>query len=167
MDTRTAPARRAGYFLVFAGLLLAMLFALPASRGFTLVTAGASDPPTIVSDKPDYAPGELVTLTGSNWQPGELVSILVNDDQGQSWSRSSGVTATAGGQIFDQFNLPDWFIASYTVTATGPASGTATTTFTDGNIRAKVRADDTSRPAGSLRLDVYDPQRRDFVFVEQ
>src|SRR3712207_3768325 len=35
----------------------------------------ASPAPTIQSDKPDYAPGELVTLTGSNWQPGESVNI--------------------------------------------------------------------------------------------
>src|SRR3990170_2194508 len=36
-------------------------------------------PPTIQSDKADYAPGETVTLTGANWAPGELVLIFVND----------------------------------------------------------------------------------------
>jgi hypothetical protein len=94
-----------------------------------------SGPPTISSDKPDYAPGELVTLTGSNWQPGEAVTLDVNDDQGQTWRRTALVTADAGGAVVDQFNLPDWFVATYAVAATGTVSGTATTSFTDGNVR--------------------------------
>src|SRR3990170_7872460 len=49
-------------------------------------------PPTIQSDKPDYAPGEYVTLTGANWQPGEAVHLFVNDDFGSTWSRSDEVT---------------------------------------------------------------------------
>jgi hypothetical protein len=42
--------------------------------------AFASETPSIRSDKDDYAPGELVTLTGSGWQPNESVHIEVNDD---------------------------------------------------------------------------------------
>ena len=42
---------------------------------------------TIQSEEADYAPGKTVTLTGSNWQPGESVRINVNDDQGKTWSR--------------------------------------------------------------------------------
>ncbi len=98
-------------------------------------TKTITGPPTIVSDKADYAPGEFVTLTGSNWQPGELVHIYVNDDQGMTWSRNLDVTADAGGAIVDAFNLPNWFVATYRVVATGPISGTATTSFTDGNLR--------------------------------
>ena len=44
------------------------------------------------------------------------------------------MTADASGNISDQFNLPDWFVATYTVTATGAQSGVATTSFTDGNV---------------------------------
>jgi len=89
--------------------------------------------PTIQSDKADYAPGELVTLTGSGWQPGESVNIVVNDDAGQTWNRNVNVIADASGNISDSFNLPDWFVATYSVTATGAQSGTVTTTFTDSN----------------------------------
>lgn len=92
-------------------------------------------PPTIVSDQPDYAPGDAVTLTGTNWRPGEAVTIDVNDDQGQTWRRSVTVVADVHGGIVDRFNLPDWFVALYRVVATGPLSGTATTTFTDANVR--------------------------------
>src|SRR5688500_4033138 len=99
-----------------------------------------SGPPSIASDKPDYAPGELVTLTGSNWFAGESVNIYVNDDQGRSWSRRVDVTANATGEITDQFNLPSHFVAEYVVIATGAHSGMAITTFTDGNVKARTNA---------------------------
>src|SRR3954447_23694076 len=86
--------------------------------------------PSIVSDKGDYSPGETVRLSGSNWQPGESVHIVVNDSAGATWSHSSDVTANDSGSISDSFNLPDWFVANYDVTASG-SSGTATFTFTD------------------------------------
>jgi len=88
-------------------------------------------PPTIQSDKADYAAGQLVTLTGGNWAAGELVLIFVNDDIGQTWNHSASVTAAEDGTIIDVFRLPSWFVATYSVRATGAVSGVATTTFTD------------------------------------
>ncbi len=119
-------------FIAFAALLAfpAMASALTADP-----SGSTSLAPTVQSDKADYAPGELVTLTGGNWQPGESVHINVNDDEGQTWSRNVDVTADQSGNISDSFNLPDWFVATYKVTATGAQSGVATTSFTDGNIR--------------------------------
>jgi hypothetical protein len=113
--------------ILFTGLLLlvaaGLLFAVPALSN--------TGPPTISSDQADYAPGSTVTLSGSNWQPGEDVHISVNDNVGQTWSYSADVTADAGGAYTNQFQLPTSFVASYLVTATGLLSGTATTTFTD------------------------------------
>src|SRR5215213_8220638 len=88
---------------------------------------------TIASDQADYSPGSTVTLTGSGWRPGESVRIVVDDDglQEQAWQRDMTVTANADGTIGDLFELPLWFVANYTVTATGADSGSATTTFTD------------------------------------
>jgi hypothetical protein len=122
---RRARATRGTAFLgllllVAAGLLLAVPSAL-----------SNSGPATISSDQADYAPGSTVTLTGSNWQPGEAVHISVNDNVGQTWSYSADVSADAGGGYTNQFQLPTAFVASYLVTATGLLSGTATTTFTD------------------------------------
>ena len=114
--------------LLFITFAMAMLLS-PAM-------AFAQSSPSIQSDKADYAPGELVTLTGSGWQADESVNIFVEDDQGKTWSRNVGVSADASGNISDSFNLPDWFVATYSVKATG-ASGTATTSFTDGNYRFK------------------------------
>jgi hypothetical protein len=90
-----------------------------------------SGPPNVASDKDDYAPGELVILSGSNWEAGEAVHIRVNDDFGSSWNRDVDVVASDSGEIADQFNLPNWFVANYSVVATGTASGVARTAFTD------------------------------------
>ncbi|MEO6350589.1 MAG: hypothetical protein ABIP53_08050, partial [Candidatus Limnocylindrales bacterium] len=118
-------------------LVLIALVALLATAQ-ALFAQVPTDPPTIASDKADYAPGELVTLTGTSWQPGESVTVDVNDDVGQSWRRTVTVVADVNGAFTDQFNLPDWFIAEYRVVATGPSSGTATTTFTDARVVVSV-----------------------------
>src|SRR4051812_18604516 len=130
-------ARRFSTLGVLFALFATCFFASAAQADvFTsdLQAAGTTQTlsPSVASDKADYGPGELVTLTGSNWQPGETVHLVVNDTAGATWSYASDVTADGSGFIADSFNLPNWFVASYDVTATG-ASGTASATFTDGN----------------------------------
>src|SRR5215218_5423102 len=115
-------------FLAFAVVVLIFpAMALGQDAG------GTSPAPTIQSDQSDYPPGATVTLNGSNWQPGESVHINVNDTYGATWKHDVYVDADASGNITDQFNLPDSFVSDYDVTATG-SSGTATTSFTDGNV---------------------------------
>jgi hypothetical protein len=121
-------------------------FALFALCIFTALTVASSSkaaiesppPPQVWSDKADYAPGEQVTLSGANWAAGEAVHIRVNDDAGQTWSRDVDVTAADDGTISDQFNLPNSFVAVYSVTATGASSGTATWSFTDGAVNVRT-----------------------------
>ncbi len=88
----------------------------------------------IQSEEAVHARGKTVTVTGSNWQPGESVHISVNDDQGKTWSRTVDATADAGGRVQVHFQVPEWFGATYKVTAMGDQSGVATTSFTDGNV---------------------------------
>ena len=110
-------------------VILVMTFASPMSVLADPSPTGA----TITSDLPDYAPGATVTLSGAGWAAGESVHIFVNDDVNQQWSLDSDpdpVADNAGSFTF-QFDLPDLFVATYSVTATGATSGTATTTFTD------------------------------------
>ena len=128
--------RRIIALTLFAGLMLAAL-ALANSGRAAIETP---PPPSVWSDKADYAPGEQVALSGANWAPGESVHIRVNDDAGETWRRDVDVVADANGAISDQFNLPDWFVAQYSVTATGASSGTATWTFTDGNVTLHLEA---------------------------
>ena len=125
-------------------VLFSMLFSLLTP--LTTCSAQEVAAPSITSDKADYAPGELVTLTGAGWQPGESVHINVDDDQTKSWKRD----ADAAGAIRDSFNLPDWFVATYKVTATGATSGTATAGFTDGNVKVG-----TNGPSTTLTWSVH------------
>jgi hypothetical protein len=118
--------------------LLLGIVALAALMLLPTIAVGTATP-WIQSDKGDYAPGELVTLTGGNWAPGENVRIVTDDDQGNTWKRDVTVLADGDGDVSDVFSLPTWFVATYRVTATGN-SGIATASFTDGNVsvRAKV-----------------------------
>src|SRR5215216_4565615 len=130
---RTSLRSKATLLFIVCAALLALG---GTAMAITADTSGNTAPaPTIQSDKADYAPGELVTLTGSNWQPGESVHIYVNDDVGQTWDYSKDVIADGSGNITHQFPLPNSFVAVYKVTATGAQSGVATTSFTDGTVR--------------------------------
>jgi hypothetical protein len=117
------------------GGLLLLVFAFAAAALVYPVMASAQDTgtpaPTIRSDLADYPPGATVTLTGSGWQPGETVDIFVDDDKTKTWVGNFQTTADANGNITYQFDLPDWFVATYNVRATGAQSGVVTTSFTD------------------------------------
>lgn len=136
-------------------LVTFLVLVVPLSAAFaTLANAQeTSAQPTIVSDKDEYPPGGTVVLTGSGWQPGESVNILVNDDEGRTWSRDVTVTADENGNIRDEFQLPDWFVATYHVTATGDSGAVAKTTFTDPKVA--VRADLLQNQEWYLRYEVY------------
>jgi hypothetical protein len=104
------------------------------TTGATTTTAPAATPalnPTIGSDKADYAPGSTVTLTGSGWGSGEAIHLFVNDDIGQAWKLDADVNADAAGTLLYQFQLPNFFIAEYNVTATGADGEIVKASFTD------------------------------------
>src|SRR5690348_15927252 len=82
----------------------------------TTTSASTAFAPSISSDLSDYPPGGTVTLTGSNWLPGESVHIFANDSIGQTWSYSNDVTADATGHFTLQFQLSSSFVANYSVT---------------------------------------------------
>ncbi len=73
-----------------------------------------------------------MVLTGQNWQGDATVRVFTNDHVFSSWNRNVYVSVAADGTITDSFNLPNWFVADYSVVATGLQTGrVATTTFTD------------------------------------
>src|SRR5436190_6379810 len=130
-----------------ATVLLAALIILAALIGSASAHADVPAPgdfsPAIWSDKADYSPGEHVVLSGANWQPGETVHVTVNDDAGSTWNRSVDVTADGAGNITDEFDLPNWFVAYYSVRAEGSSGSVATGSFTDGNIKVDTTNNNT------------------------
>src|SRR4029450_13792915 len=122
--------------LVGVGLLLAVPI------GAAVLNNAEGGSPTIASDLPDYNPGGAVTLSGSGWDSGGAqVHIVVNDDVGQTWQHVVDVAPDSNGDVTDVFQLPNYFVAQYSVQATQQtASGTltATSSFTDANPSADL-----------------------------
>src|SRR3954454_1463155 len=109
--TRSFGAFAGGSFTKMVCVLLAGLIII---SGQSLILGASpaqaeTGTPWIQSDKDDYPPGGLVSLTGGDWQPGESVHLYVNDDQGRTWERNSDVVADDTGAVLESFNLPDWF----------------------------------------------------------
>lgn len=98
-----------------------------------------SSPATITTDKTDYAPGEIVTITGTGWQPGEEVGIILTEHPDEypdikllavADQQGKFVTADFAPQLID-------LDRTFTLTAVGLTSGfVAQTAFTDGNLQS-------------------------------
>src|SRR2546426_9103587 len=99
---------------------------------------------TVTTDKPDYPPGSIATITGSGFASGETITLQVlhtdvsldNDlsDVHLPWQ----ITAEADGSFQTIWLVPgdqDEVGASLEVTATGVTSGlTASAIFTDASV---------------------------------
>ena len=136
--TRT---KRPGSLLAFSLTVVAAL--IFAGNAF-------AEGPVIASDKADYAPGETVTLYGSYWGAAESVHINVNDDVGQTWMHDADVVAGLDGSFEYRFDLPNWFVAQYTVRAIGSSGLSATTTFTDAVVELGAWANSSGSWQGTL-----------------
>jgi hypothetical protein len=96
--------------------------------------AQAQSPAAITSDKPDYHPGEIVTLTGSGWKTGELVTIVMSVNP----ITHGDVTLTAIADASGSFKNSDYLVqrsdlgVTFHVQATGASGDSAQLlTFTD------------------------------------
>src|SRR5438067_3330327 len=111
---------------IAVGLLLA----------FPLQGVASAQTATVITDKPDYAPGTIVTITGSGWQPGETVTLSLVESPLVDTHPDLYATADADGNITNNGFSPDVHDINigFTLTATGQTSGLqAQTTFTDAN----------------------------------
>ncbi len=86
----------------FAGLVLLFLAAdVPKARA-----QGTDTPPLITADRVAYAPGETIVLTGSNWLPGEAVTIVLCADAGTQ-APALEATADDSGSFTIISSVPD------------------------------------------------------------
>ncbi len=90
---------------------------------------------TVKTDKDDYAPGQFVTITGTGWQPGETVNLVLHEVGTGAPDTPLNAVADENGNIFNDFWAPNesHIGVRFHLTALG-AGATAQTTFTDANI---------------------------------
>ncbi len=89
---------------------------------------------TVSTDKADYTVGETVTITGTGWEPGETVELVLQEEPIIHEDIVYLEVADADGNFTNTEYSPELHDlgASYTLTATGLSSGmVAVTTFTD------------------------------------
>jgi hypothetical protein len=109
----------------------------------------------IATDKDDYAPGEVVTITGSGWAAGETVHLTLTEDPVKDGAHEWDVVADADGKFTDQSFTPgqQHLSVTFTLVAAGPLSGVSTQlTFTDGSITVATSAIGTSVQATQVEF---------------
>ena len=117
---------------------------------------------TIKTDQDDYAPGELVTMTGSGWQPGETVNLFLHEINNPDPHDDLTLTAVAdaSGRIVNSQFAPDEHDLGirFYLTATGTNSNLqAQTTFTDAlkiNVKRDVPTSATLNIASAASVSV-------------
>jgi hypothetical protein len=152
----------AGFALAAGGVRSAGLLSDSA-----LLTGDSSA--TVTTDKTDYSPGETVVITGTGWQPSEVVSMSLHEDDGDPDTMLSAVADENGGFVSSDFTVAlDDGGVTFLLTATGETSGyTAQTTFTDSgsfNYSPSVTQNLTAAAGGaavSFSQDVTAPAKND------
>jgi hypothetical protein len=88
---------------------------------------------TLISDKPDYHPGETVKLTGTGWQPGEKVAIVMVVDPLTHGAITLNAVADDAGNVTNSLYVVQRsdINVTFNVTAKGDKGSTAQMTFTD------------------------------------
>src|SRR4029079_15928159 len=104
----------------------------------------------INTDKPDYAPGSIVSITGSGFQAGETVTLQVLHEGETGDNETSGahapwlVAADGSGNIIASWQVPfdeDEVGATLKLIADGKTSSIhAETTFTDADATGDYRS---------------------------
>src|SRR6266542_2576921 len=80
------------------------------------------------TDKMNYAPGEVIIVAGSGWDPGEAVTLRLHEEPAAHADRSVTVIADASGNIWDNRFMQDGHDRGVMLqlTATGRSSGLST-----------------------------------------
>ncbi len=92
---------------------------------------------TVRTDKTDYMPGEVVTITGQGWKPGETVTLTLVESPNVDTPPTMTAVADANGNFVNTGFSPDQYDLTihFYLTATGSQSQ-AQVTFSDGTVLA-------------------------------
>ena len=105
-----------------------------AGQFLNSATLVQSSPATITTDKTDYAPGEIVTITGTNWMANEQVDMFFHEFPDDYPDLTFSAVADQQGRFVNNQFAPQVIDIgrNFTVTAIGQISGfTAQTVFKD------------------------------------
>ncbi|HLJ17585.1 MAG TPA: YDG domain-containing protein [Bryobacteraceae bacterium] len=104
------------------------------SDGVVSAMAETLSAPWVATDKPDYQPGDTVTITGGNWTPGQTVSMAISEtpDDGDGLITLTSLVDANGnftntGLTIDNLDLG----VTFYLTASDPGGEQAQITFTD------------------------------------
>jgi hypothetical protein len=88
---------------------------------FTLSLGASAAAQSIATDKADYVPGSIVTVTGSGFQPGELVTLVFSETPPYNADATVSSTADGAGAFTNaDFVVPaNADLTSFAVVATG------------------------------------------------
>ena len=108
-----------------------------AGAHFNLTSGGDGVGPTVTTDRPDYQPGDTVTISGSGWLAGETVELLLEEDPATHDPLVFTSVVDANGDFVNRdFVVEEHDLGvTFALTATGLTSGlTAGAGFTDDNV---------------------------------
>jgi len=111
----------------------ALVIALGVAGVFQMATAFGSANITVTTDKPDYAPMEVVTITGNNFEPGKTYTLQVASSDMPPVALTTDVTADSSGQFVYKYQLDGTYRPNYAIYVKDGSQIVASTTFTDAN----------------------------------
>jgi hypothetical protein len=117
------------------------------SAGPLFATTTTEDGLSISTDKDDYQPGDVVHFTGSGWQPGDVLDIVLTDEPLTHDPHRWTVQVVADGTFEDDTYVVDEgdLDVKFTLVATSRQTGRSLTVqFTDGNLTGLAIAEPTT-----------------------
>jgi hypothetical protein len=148
------------------------------------------DAPSLTTDKGNYEPDETITFTGTNWTPGEVVTIVLREESSDAERATLQATADESGAFTITGSLPDAQTSNvvsklasksnamsanstaaassavYTATATGSVSGATAQTQIKEGPQGDGDEDDPDLPgfmAGKIDKEEYLQRRSEHI----
>jgi len=107
------------------------------SMAASLASVSSTASPTLTTDQFDYHPGQTITISGTGWQSGEHIAMVLSVDPPTHGDVALTSVADAAGNFTNTDYIVQWSDLNvvFTLTATGQSSGTVRTAgFTDSNL---------------------------------
>jgi hypothetical protein len=122
----TGAPTDAGMLMVAGGM---------AGRAVVSASRDAASVATVITDKPDYHPGEIVYLSGNGFGPNDVVHVVIHETPDEHPDVSVNVQADANGAFnnVDVYHVEvrDLGVAFHLIATGDPSGITAETSFTD------------------------------------